>query len=105
MSSLLIDPFILTPVALLFAAPAISIFQKPEALACPTPAQAAPDRERSRILLSGPIAPSPALHVFPQVAFAAFLTDDGQLSKNVQWAIRAKFDCKRSRILSWAYRH
>jgi hypothetical protein len=34
------------------------------------------------------------LRVFPQVSFAAFLTDDGQLSRNAQWAVRAKFDRK-----------
>ena len=36
----------------------------------------------------------PGFHVFPQVSFAAFLTDDGQLSKNAQWAVRARFDRK-----------
>ncbi len=36
----------------------------------------------------------PGFHVFPQVSFAAFLTDDGQLFRNAQWAVRAKFDRK-----------
>ncbi len=30
----------------------------------------------------------------PQVSFAAFLTDDGTLSRKTQWAVRAKFDRK-----------
>jgi len=32
--------------------------------------------------------------VFPQVSFAAFLTDDGKLGKNARWSLRAKFDRK-----------
>jgi Protein of unknown function (DUF2726) len=36
----------------------------------------------------------PGFHVFPQVSFAAFLTDDGQLSRNAKWTLRAKFDRK-----------
>lgn len=32
--------------------------------------------------------------VFPQVSFAAFLTDDGKLSSQKRWAIRARFDRK-----------
>jgi hypothetical protein len=36
----------------------------------------------------------PGFHVFPQVSFAAFLTDDGTLSRKAQWAIRATFDRK-----------
>jgi hypothetical protein len=36
----------------------------------------------------------PAFHVFPPVSFAAFLTDDGQLSRNATWNLRAKFDRK-----------
>jgi hypothetical protein len=36
----------------------------------------------------------PAFLVFPQVSFAGFLTDDGTLSRNAQWAVRAKFDRK-----------
>ncbi len=36
----------------------------------------------------------PQMHVFPQVAFAAFLTDDGRLSTNARWSVRAKFDRK-----------
>ncbi len=36
----------------------------------------------------------PGYHVFPQVSFAALLTDDGQLSARDRWAIRARFDRK-----------
>ena len=36
----------------------------------------------------------PSHHIFPQVSFAAFLTDDGKLSKKSSWAVRAKFDRK-----------
>jgi len=36
----------------------------------------------------------PACQVFPQVAFAAFLTDDGQLSAKARWSMRGKFDRK-----------
>ena len=36
----------------------------------------------------------PGFPVFPQVSFAAFLADDGQPSKNAQWAVRAKFGRK-----------
>ena len=36
----------------------------------------------------------PRHRVFPQVAFAAFLTDDGKLSARARWSIRAKFDRK-----------
>jgi hypothetical protein len=36
----------------------------------------------------------PGFHVFPQVSFAAFLTHDGQLSRNATWNLRAKFDRK-----------
>jgi hypothetical protein len=36
----------------------------------------------------------PAHHVFPQVSFAAFLTDDGKLSRKSSWAVRARFDRK-----------
>ncbi len=32
--------------------------------------------------------------VFPQVSFAAFLTDDGKLSQQKRWAVRARFDRK-----------
>jgi very-short-patch-repair endonuclease len=32
--------------------------------------------------------------VFPQVSFAAFLTDDGKLSSQKRWAVRARFDRK-----------
>jgi hypothetical protein len=36
----------------------------------------------------------PAYRVFPQVSFAALLTDDGALSRQARWALRAKFDRK-----------
>jgi hypothetical protein len=36
----------------------------------------------------------PGFQVFPQVSFAAFLTDDGTLSQKARSAIRAKFDRK-----------
>lgn len=36
----------------------------------------------------------PQMHVFPQVSFAAFLTDDGRLSTKARWSVRAKFDRK-----------
>jgi very-short-patch-repair endonuclease len=36
----------------------------------------------------------PAYQVFPQVAFAAFLTDDKKLSRNARWSLRARFDRK-----------
>lgn len=36
----------------------------------------------------------PAYRVFPQVSFAALLTDDGQLSRQARWTLRARFDRK-----------
>lgn len=36
----------------------------------------------------------PSYQVFPQVSFAAFLTDDGRLSRNSKWSLRARFDRK-----------
>jgi Protein of unknown function (DUF2726) len=36
----------------------------------------------------------PAYSVFPQVSFAALLTDDGTLSAKARWSVRAKFDRK-----------
>jgi hypothetical protein len=36
----------------------------------------------------------PSHHIFTQVSFAAFLTDDGKLSKKSSWAVRTKFDRK-----------
>ena len=36
----------------------------------------------------------PSYHVFPQVSFAAFLTDDGRLGTRSRWSLRAKFDRK-----------
>jgi hypothetical protein len=32
--------------------------------------------------------------VFPQVSFAAFLTDDGKLARRARWSVRARFDRK-----------
>lgn len=36
----------------------------------------------------------PAYLVLPQVSFAALITDDGKLSSNARWSIRAHFDRK-----------
>jgi len=36
----------------------------------------------------------PACHVFPQLSFAAFMTDDGKLFRNARWKVRARFDRK-----------
>jgi hypothetical protein len=36
----------------------------------------------------------PAYAVFPQVSFAALLSDDGTLSPNARWSVRARFDRK-----------
>jgi hypothetical protein len=36
----------------------------------------------------------PAYAVFPQVSFAALLTDDGQLTAKARWSVRARFDRK-----------
>lgn len=36
----------------------------------------------------------PSYWVFPQVSFAAFLTDDGKLARNARWSLRARFDRK-----------
>ncbi len=36
----------------------------------------------------------PAYEVFPQVSFAAILTDDNKLSSKARWHVRAKFDRK-----------
>ena len=36
----------------------------------------------------------PGHHVFPQVSFAAFLTDDGKLAQRERWAVRSRFDRK-----------
>jgi hypothetical protein len=36
----------------------------------------------------------PKYQVFPQVSFAAFLTDDGKLRKKSRWYLRARFDRK-----------
>ena len=88
------DPFILAAVALLLAAPAVFLFlrgRKPWL-----------SRVRRKPLLTANESEFfhrlqralPGFHVFPQVSFAAFLTDDGQLSRKAQWAVRAKFDRK-----------
>ena len=93
-SQLLTDPHILAVLVLLLAAPAVFLFfrsrkswlsrlrRKPLL----TPNEAEFFHRLQRAL--------PGFHVFPQVSFAAFLTDDGQLSRNAQWAVRAKFDRK-----------
>jgi hypothetical protein len=36
----------------------------------------------------------PTYRIFPQVSFAAFLTDDGKLGNNARWSLRARFDRK-----------
>jgi hypothetical protein len=36
----------------------------------------------------------PGHHVFPQVSFAAFLTDDRKLTQQKRWAVRSRFDRK-----------
>lgn len=36
----------------------------------------------------------PAYSVFPQVSFAALITDDSRLSDRARWALRARFDRK-----------
>jgi hypothetical protein len=36
----------------------------------------------------------PGHQVFPQVSFAAFLTDDGKLPQQKRWAVRNRFDRK-----------
>jgi very-short-patch-repair endonuclease len=33
----------------------------------------------------------PRRHVFPQVSFAAFLTDDGKLTQQKRWSVRSRF--------------
>lgn len=91
---LLTDPFILPALALIAAALAVCFFlrgRKPWL-----------SRLRRKPLLTQNEAEFfhrlqrtlPMFHVFPQVAFAAFLTDDGPLSRKAQWAVRAKFDRK-----------
>jgi hypothetical protein len=93
-STLLTDPYMLAAVALLLAAPAVFLLfrsRKPWL-----------SRLRRKPLLTANEAEFfhrlqralPGFHVFPQVSFAAFLNDDGQLSRNAQWAVRAKFDRK-----------
>jgi very-short-patch-repair endonuclease len=36
----------------------------------------------------------PSFHVFPQVSFAAILTDEGRLSAKARWNVRGRFDRK-----------
>src|SRR5262249_40990185 len=36
----------------------------------------------------------PAYRVFPQVSFAALMTDDSALSRQARWSLRARFDRK-----------
>ncbi|MGH9640794.1 MAG: DUF2726 domain-containing protein [Terriglobales bacterium] len=36
----------------------------------------------------------PGHHVFPQVSFAAFLTDDSKLDQQKRWTVRSRFDRK-----------
>jgi hypothetical protein len=36
----------------------------------------------------------PTYRIFPQISFAAFLTDDGKLSHKARWSVRARFDRK-----------
>jgi hypothetical protein len=90
----LTDPIILAALALLLAAPAVFLFvrgRKPWLT-----------RLRRKPLLTANEAEFfhrlqralPGHHIFPQVSFAAFLTDDSQLSKKAQWAVRARFDRK-----------
>lgn len=87
---LLTEPFILAALAMLIAAPAVSLFlrrRKPWL-----------SRLRRKPLLTANEAEVfhrlqralPGFHVFPQVSFSAFVTDDGQLSSKAQWAVRAK---------------
>lgn len=91
---LLTDPFILPALALIVAALALCIFlrvRKPwlsrlRRKPLLTPNEAEFFHRLQRAL--------PRFHVFPQVSFAAFLTDDGKLSRKAQWAVRAKFDRK-----------
>jgi len=93
-SPLLNDPFILAAVASLLVAPAVFLFLKNR--------KPWLSRVRRKPLLAGNEAgffrrlhrALPGFHVFPQVSFAALVTDDGQLSRNAQWAVRAKFDSK-----------
>ena len=93
-SPLLTDPFILSAVAILLAAPAVFLFRRGR--------KPWLSGVRRKPLLTGNEAEFfyrlqralPGFHVFPQVSFAAFLTDDGQLSRNAQWAVRARFDRK-----------
>jgi hypothetical protein len=93
-SPLLTDPFILAAVALLVTAPAVSLFLRGRK---PWLARL----QRKPLLTANEVEffhrlqrALPGFHVFPQVSFGAFLTDDGQLSRNAQWAVRAKFDRK-----------
>jgi hypothetical protein len=88
------DPSVLAALALVMAAPAVFLLcrmRKPWLT-----------RIRRKPLLTANEAEFfhrlqralPGFHVFPQVSFAAFLTDDGQLSRKAKWAVRARFDRK-----------
>ncbi len=91
---LLTDPFILAAVALLLAAPAVFLFlrsRKPWLARLRRKPLLTPNEVEFLYRLQRAL---PRFHVFPQVSFAAFLTDDSQLSGNAQWAVRAKFDRK-----------
>jgi hypothetical protein len=88
------DPLILAAVALFLIAPAVFL--------CFRSRKPWLSRLRRKPLLTANEAEFfhrlqralPGFHVFPQVSFAAFLTDDGQLSRNARWTLRAKFDRK-----------
>jgi Protein of unknown function (DUF2726) len=94
MPALPTNSLILAAVALLFSAPAVFLFvriRKPWLTRL----------RRKRLLTANEVEffhrlqrALPGFHVFPQVSFGALLTDDGQLSRNAQWAVRAKFDRK-----------
>lgn len=90
----LTEPFIFTVVTLLLAAPAVFLFlwvRRPWlARIRRKPLLTANEAEFFHRLLRA----LPGFYVFPQVSFGAFLTDDGQLSRNAQWAVRANFDRK-----------
>jgi very-short-patch-repair endonuclease len=93
-SPLLSDPFILAAVALVLVTPAVFLLRRGR--------KPWLSRVRRKPLLTGNEAEFfyrlqralPGFHVFPQVSFAAFLTDDGQLSRNAKWAVRSRFDRK-----------
>jgi hypothetical protein len=90
----LTDPFMVAAVVLLLAAPVVFLFlrgRKPWLARLRRKPLLTPNEVEFLYRLQRAL---PRFHVFPQVSFAAFLTDDGQLSRNAQWAVRAKFDRK-----------